>query len=119
MRLQPPGTPVVPLSHVPNWNVPLFKLRTQEAPHPGDQNLGWGRRKGRAWAEGDGLGGVELRAGREEGQRCGASLSSLPRPLPATLSPSGLGFLRQEFVLTTRNQENTWVGWPGVVTATE
>lgn len=34
-------------------------------------------------------------------------------------SPSGLGFLRQESVLTAQEQESMWVGWPGVATAAE
>lgn len=33
--------------------------------------------------------------------------------------PSGLGFLSQEFVLTTKDQEHMWVGWPGVVTTAQ
>lgn len=48
------------------------------------------------------------------------SLLISPGSLYTTPScPSGLGFLRKEFVLTTRDLECMWVGWPGVMTTAE
>lgn len=50
---------------------------------------------------------------------CLLSLLISPSPSHSPCSPPGLGFLRKEFVLTTRDQEHTWAGWPGAVTAAE
>lgn len=51
----------------------------------------------------------------EQGRNAEPRLMS--HPLIAVDSPpcpSGLGFLRQESVLTAQEQESMWVGWPGV-----
>lgn len=56
----------------------------------------------------------------QEEQGRNAELRLMSHPLIAVdspPSPSGLGFLRQESVLTAQEQESMWVEWPGVATA--
>lgn len=68
-----------------------------------------------------GWAGTEMQVGKEECGRNGGHLLSHLFCLPCTLLffSSGLGFLREEFVLTTGDQEHMWVGWPGAVTSAE
>lgn len=80
------------------------------------RQTGWGKHGGVGWARKN-VAELEGSPFSALSHHLLSLLGSLYTPSP-TWSP-GQGFLRKEFVVTTRDQEHMWVVWPGVMTTAE